>query len=220
MRRALPGMTRPVPRLLFGGTFDPVHRAHLLMAREAMGCLGLDRLTLLPAGDPPHRAAPGASAMHRLQMLALACAGDPRLQIDRRELHREGPSYSVLTLREYRAECPPDTPLVLVLGVDAAGGLAAWHEAEALPGLCHLLVLARPGAELDPRLPERLGWHAAAHPSTLLEHPAGRWTLHRGPLLELSATAVRKALLENGVELSEWLDPAVLDYIRAQRLYR
>src|SRR5690606_37952974 len=92
------------PVLLFGGTFDPVHLAHLAMAREALACMGASRLVLVPAGNPPHRPPPGADARHRTRMLALACAGDPRLQIDNREIHREGPSYSVLTLGEYRAE--------------------------------------------------------------------------------------------------------------------
>ncbi len=213
-------MRLPTPRLLFGGTFDPVHRAHLLMAREAMACLELDRLSFLPAGDPPHRAPPGASAEHRLRMLALACAGDPRLQIDRRELHRQGPSYSVLSLREYRAECPSGTPLVLVLGVDAAAGLASWHQAGQLSALCQLLVLARPGAKLDPALPEQLGWRRATQLSALTCAPAGNWFLHNGPQAELSASAVRKALADADPVLSDWLDPAVLDYIRSQDLYR
>lgn len=213
-------MSRPPPVVLFGGTFDPVHRAHLAMAREALAALGLDRLVLLPAGDPPHRAAPGASAKHRLRMLALASIGDPRLQIDRREVHREGPSYSVLSLREYRTECPPGTPLVLAMGIDAAAGLGSWHEVESLPGLCHLLLLARPQAQLDPDLPGRLGWRRAADPAALAEAAAGSWYLHRGPLLELSASAVRQAVRVQDPRLADWLDPAVLDYIGQQRLYR
>nr|WP_282452995.1 nicotinate-nucleotide adenylyltransferase [Lysobacter sp. CAU 1642] len=205
---------------MFGGTFDPVHPAHLAMAREALALCRADSLILLPAGDPPHREAPGASAEHRLRMLALACAGDPRLRIDPRELRRPGPSYSLLTAREYRDECGEDTPVLLVLGADAAAGLGSWHGARELPGLVHLLVLARPGARFDPLLPERLGWQSAQDVASLLGCAAGRFLQHTGPLMEHSATAVRGALREGGTDEVGLLDPAVLAYIREHGLYR
>lgn len=207
------------PLLLLGGTFDPVHRAHLAMAREALSLLGVDSLRLLPAGDPPHRPPPGAGAQHRLRMLRLACAGDPRLEVDERELHRQGPSYSVLTLREYRQELGAQRPLVMVLGSDAAGGLTLWHEAPALSTLCHLLVLVRPGERLDPSVPERLGWRRAETAAALRDAPAGRWYLHQGPLIDISSTAVRAALREQPERVGQMLPPGVVDYLREHRLY-
>lgn len=208
------------PVLLFGGTFDPVHRAHLAMADEAMDCLGVDRLTLIPAGDPPHRPPPGAAAEHRLAMLQRACAGDARLRIDARELRRSGPSFSLLTLGECRAELGSEVPLVLVLGSDAAAGLGSWHGAGQLSALCHLLVLQRPDAELDERIPQRLGWARVAQAAGLSEQPAGRWYLHRGSAWALSASALRRGLSEGAAAAEQGLDPAVLDYVRSHRLYR
>jgi nicotinate-nucleotide adenylyltransferase len=208
------------PLLLFGGTFDPVHEAHLSMARQAMRCLQTERLVLLPAGDPPHRPAPGACAADRLQMLRLACADDPRLRIDERELRRKGRSYSVLSLRELRAECGPDRPLVMVLGSDAGAGLERWYHAEALAALCHLLIMARPQAVLPSDMLERLGWRRVERPSDLLGAAAGRCCLFRGELSGLSASAVREALRRDDPRLSHWLPAAVLDFIRSKALYR
>ena len=94
----------------YGGTFDPVHQGHLAIARAASSAFGV-AVTLAPAADPPHRAAPGASAAQRAHMLELAVAGDRRLRVDRRELQRPGPSWTVDTLHELRAELGPDTPL-------------------------------------------------------------------------------------------------------------
>lgn len=207
------------PLLLYGGTFDPVHRAHEAMAREALRLVAAERLVWIPAGDPPHRPAPGADAAERLRMLQLAGAEGEGFRLDRRELERAGPSYSVLTLREYRAECGPSRPLVLLLGVDAAAGLGDWHRAEELAGLCHLLVLARPNAHWDPALAGRLGWQAVRQPAAFASAPAGLFLMHEGPLLDLSATAVRRALAEDAPELSVWLHPAVLAHIRERGLY-
>jgi nicotinate-nucleotide adenylyltransferase len=207
------------PCLLFGGTFDPVHLAHIAMARAALSCSGAARLILLPAGDPPHRQLPGVSAADRAKMLALACVGDARLQIDDRELHREGPSYSVLTLREYREERGPDTPLVMVLGADAAAGLGGWQDAAELAGLAHLLVLARPGTELDPQGPGALGWRQVDDFSHCRESAGGLWLQHVGPLMPHSATAVRQALERRDPAAQALIDPAVWAYIQRNGLY-
>lgn len=205
---------------LFGGTFDPVHKAHLAMAREALRCLGLSRLILIPAGDPPHREPPGAAASHRRRMLELAVAGDPRLVIDDREMQRPGPSYFRLTLAEYRTLAGPREPLVMVLGEDAAAGLGRWNGAGELSALAHLLVLARPEHRLDAGLPRRLGWQEASSIEALREAPCGLWHLHRGPLLALSASAVRAALGARDAKVAEWLPAPVLAYIREHGLYR
>ena len=103
-------------RILYGGTFDPVHVGHLAVADAASALFDAD-VFLLPSADPPHRAPPGASAELRTAMLELAIAGHPRLRVDRRELERAGPSYSVDTLREVREE----------IGAVRAAGLGAWR---------------------------------------------------------------------------------------------
>src|SRR5690606_4964519 len=115
---------------LYGGTFDPVHNGHLAIARTAATALGC-RVRLMPAADPPHRPPPGASAHQRASMLDLAVEGDDLLCVDRREMQRDGPSYTVQTLRDLRA-AEPDTPVALLVGADSFLGLPAWREWEAL----------------------------------------------------------------------------------------
>ena len=107
---------------IFGGTFDPIHFGHLRTAFELREVLGIDEMRFVPAGSPPHRDTPLADARLRLALVEAAIADQPGFALDDREVHRAGPSYMVLTLRELRAEFPT-RPLCLVLGMDAFLGL-------------------------------------------------------------------------------------------------
>lgn len=130
---------------LFGGSFDPVHRAHVALAKGALAELRLDRVLWLPAGQPWQKAGPLTPALHREAMLRLATAGEPRFVIDRRELERAGPSYTVDTVRELRAE-HPDAQLFLIIGQDQYAGFHTW---QGWPDILQQVVLAvanRPGA--------------------------------------------------------------------------
>mgnify|MGYP006197022825 CR=1 FL=1 len=148
--------------VFYGGTFDPVHLGHLAIARHARDALGCT-IRMMPAADPPHRAPPGADAAHRARMLALAIDGEPGLQVDLRELDRDGPSYSVDTLRAVRAEYGDAVPVALLIGADSLLGLPTWREWTALFGLAHLVVAERSGSALDLRLPRRLELLVANH---------------------------------------------------------
>ena len=132
------------PIAILGGTFDPVHLGHLRVAWEAAEALDA-QVRLMPAHLPPHRPAPVANAQQRVRMLQAALAGQDRLVLDTRELQREGPSYTVDTLRELRAESAASQPLILLLGSDAFAGLPTWHEWRVLFDLAHIGVLSRPG---------------------------------------------------------------------------
>src|SRR5690606_23896384 len=134
---------------VFGGTFDPVHVGHLRIALELLERTGLREVRFVPAARPPHRAAPETPAAVRLSMLEAAVAGEPRFIVDRRELDRPGPSYTVDTL-ESLAEDFPDATLCLLLGMDAFAGLPGWHRWTALLELAHIVVADRPGS----RVPE------------------------------------------------------------------
>ena len=123
------------PLAIFGGTFDPIHLGHLCVAWEAAELLDAEVL-MMPAGLPPHRPPPIASAAQRLAMLQVALRGQSRLIPDGRELAREGASYTVDTLAGLRAE-QGDRPLVLLLGADAFAGLPGWHEWQRLFELAH-----------------------------------------------------------------------------------
>jgi nicotinate-nucleotide adenylyltransferase len=148
------------PLAIFGGTFDPIHLGHLCVAWEASELLDADVL-IMPSGVPPHRPPPIASAAQRVAMLQVALRDQSRLVLDARELTRRGPSYTVDTMVELRAE-QGDRPLVLLLGADAFAGLTGWHGWRQLFDLAHIGVLSRPGEQ-------------AVLPDVLKDEAAPRW---------------------------------------------
>jgi nicotinate-nucleotide adenylyltransferase len=187
-------MTRPLA--IFGGTFDPVHLGHLSVAWEASELLDAD-VHLMPASVPPHRPAPIANAAQRVAMLRAALQEQSRLSLDTRELARTGPSYTVDTLLELRAE-QGDRPLVLLIGADAFAGLPSWHRWRELFEVAHIGVLSRPGVEA--MLPDVLEAETVARriadAAVLHTLPAGRVIELAVTPLEISATRVRELLAE------------------------
>ena len=117
---------------VMGGTFDPIHFGHLRMAEELGEALGLAEVRFIPAGQPPHRATPSISAAHRLQMVKLATAGNPRFSVDAREVVLDRASYSVDTLTDLRQELGAKQPICLLMGADAFLGLTGWKNWQAL----------------------------------------------------------------------------------------
>ena len=208
-------------RLVYGGTFDPVHAGHLAVARAARDAFGVE-VDLIPAADPPHRAVPGANARDRADLLALAVAGEPGLRVDERELNRPGPSWTVDTLRGLRAELGPSAPLAWLLGADAFRALPSWHEWTALAGLAHFIVAVRPGHDTD-LLPAALEAACTGRwtdsPEALAAAPAGRlFRLHLPPH-PASATELRRRLAA-GEDPGDWLAPEVAAEIARRGLYR
>ncbi len=181
---------RPVG--LFGGMFDPIHYGHLRTAHELHELLGLERVLFLPAGDPPHRAAPLADAATRLAMLRAAVEGAPHFAVDDRELRRAGPSWTILTLEEIRAERGRQ-PVVLILGMDAYAGIDRWHRARELTEFAHIVVALRPQAALPAAgfAAELLRERRCADPAELAAAPAGRVFVCANTQLDLSSSAVR-----------------------------
>ncbi|MGD9582491.1 MAG: nicotinate-nucleotide adenylyltransferase [Lysobacterales bacterium] len=205
----------------FGGTFDPVHHGHLRAAEEAALALATE-VRLLPTSTPAHRPQPQASADQRLELLQIALAGQNRLLLDGRELRRAGPSYSVDTLIELRAEFGNGTPLALIVGADAFAGLPDWHRWRELFGLAHLVVLNRPGAagpeQWSSALQHEVAARWASSADELRLSVAGRVLAIDITPLAISATAIRAQLAAGGSV--RWLLPeAVLTRIEAQGLY-
>ena len=201
-------MTRPLA--LFGGTFDPIHNAHLRVAWEAAEALDAD-VRLLPASVPPHRDQPRASAQQRAALVRAALAGQQRLVLDTRELQREGPSYTIDTLAEVRDEIGTERPLVLLVGADAFAGLTSWHRWRELFDVAHIGVLTRPGHEggaLPTELRTKIASRRCADAASLRESAAGRVLPIAVTPLEISASQVR-ALLASGRE-PRWLVPDAL----------
>lgn len=209
----------------YGGTFDPVHNGHLAVARAARD--GLDaEVAVLPARDPPHKADTRADAVQRAEMLELAIADEPGLVVDRRELRRAGPSYSVDTLGELRAELGVDAPIAWLIGADSLRQLHTWHRWRELFERAHVVAVERPGSRIDmaslravsPEVAEQV--EQRERPSRVLAE-----TTHGGfavlPLPDLrpeSSTELRRRIAA-GEPWADWVPPAVAAYIVAHGLY-
>ncbi len=206
---------------VFGGTFNPIHYGHLRSALELVEHLDLAQCRLVPSAQPPHRDAPACSAHHRAAMVELAVRGEPRLLCDRRELERDGPSYTVDTLQDMRSEMGASHSLVLVVGCDALLGLPTWHRWRALLDFAHIVVLARPGWDLPEggEIGTWLGEHRLSDAAALRDRPAGGVHVESLRPLAISATEIR-SLLESGKSARYLLPEQVLDYIESNRLYR
>jgi len=219
-----PSPVKPPPIGLLGGTFDPIHLGHLRLAEEMVTALGLTTLRIMPSGTPPHRRAPAATAGHRREMVARAIADNPHFVMEASELERSGPGYMVDTLSVLRLEQVPDTPIILILGVDAFAGLSAWHDWTRLFELCHFAVAQRPGyadwqAQLAPALREALSARLAKQADDLHACPAGRILLVESTPLDISASRIRTDL-RAGRSVRYLLPDRVLEYIDTHRLYR
>ncbi|MFH1869493.1 MAG: nicotinate-nucleotide adenylyltransferase [Pseudomonadota bacterium] len=223
---------------LFGGTFDPLHVAHLRLALEAREALGLAEVCLIPAGKPALREAPQCAAADRLAMVERALADLPGFSVDATEVRQATsatPSYTVDTLERQRRLHGAQRPLVLLLGADAFARFEAWHRWRELFGLAHVAVATRPGHDLKvgagglcmPGTPLRgqataLDAEFAARrgvAADLAGAPAGRIVPFAITALEISASAIRRRLA-SGLSVRYLVPEAVLDYIDSHQLYR
>ncbi len=182
---------------VFGGSFDPVHHGHLLVARALRESLGLDEVRLVPAGEQPFKAGRhGAAGRHRAAMVELAVAGEEGLVADRREVERPGPSYTVDTLTAIAAD-RPDARLVLLLGADAAEEFAQWRAPDRIRALAEVVVFDRAGTPAD----------------------AAGFTAVAAPRIDLSATEIR-ARVRAGRSIRYMVPDGVAAHIAAHGLYQ
>ena len=188
---------------MFGGAFDPPHRAHVALAEGAVRQLGLDALHVVPTGNAWHKPRGLTAAEHRLAMARLAFAAVPAAVVDDRELHRSGPTYSIDTLHELQAE-HPGAQLVLLMGEDQAAGFASWR---AWPEIARLAILGVAARGED-----------SAGIAALRALPGVRVEALRLPRMPESATAIR-ARLTAGQDITPLVDPAVASYIARHHLY-
>jgi nicotinate-nucleotide adenylyltransferase len=205
-----------------GGTFDPVHLAHLRLAEEAADGLGLERIRWIPSGSPGHRAAPGTPPHHRLEMVKLAVRDNPRFAVDDAEALGDAARFTIDTLQRLRAELGPTLPLVLIIGADQLHKLDTWRDWRGLFARAHVAVGARPGYALEPEsLPAAVAaeWRArAGDAAALRSSPAGRIAPFPMTALAISASDIRRRLAAG--ESARYLLPLeVLAYIRKHGLY-
>ncbi len=204
---------------LFGGTFDPVHVAHLRTAEEVREALALDRVDLVLSATPPHKpAGTQASVAHRRRMLELATAGNAHLAPNFCELEREGPSYSIDTVRAVQAR-DPDAVLTFILGADAFAEIGTWKDYATILTLCDFCVISRPGAR-ERELPIAVE-NAFCYDSSrgVYAHRSGR-ALRFLPVtaLMISASDIRRRCA-SGLSIRHLVSDAVADYIAIHGLY-
>lgn len=183
---------------LFGGSFDPIHHGHLIVAQAVADALGLEEVRFVPAREQPFKVGQHlAPADLRARMVEVAIAGDARFRLERAELERSGPSYTVDTLRQLQAR-EPGRKFALLVGADAARDLPQWREAGSLPELAELVVFARAGTAA-PELP---------------------WPVRRVmvPAIEISATEIRRRVRE-GRSIRYLVPDPVVEVIRSGGLY-
>jgi len=209
---------------VFGGTFNPVHIGHLRAAEEVAEKFELDRVLFVPSANPPHKTVRGlAPAAHRLAMVRLAIAGNPRFRASDLELRRKGRSYSVDTLRTLRERIGQRADLYFILGVDAFRDIHTWHQYEQLFWLAHFVVISRPPQEAQPRkslLPVAVRARFCYRRSERGLVNDGGYRIHFQDVtaLDISSSDIR-ARAARGASLRYLVPPSVCQYIARHRLY-
>ncbi|MCB5188482.1 nicotinate-nucleotide adenylyltransferase [Methylobacillus caricis] len=216
-----PTIAKPVPLIgVMGGTFDPIHFGHLRMAQELADALKLAEVRFIPAANPPHRDQPMTSAAQRAEMVALAIADNPLFKLDRRELDREGYSYTIDTLQSLHEELQGKARLCLLMGLDAFAGITSWHRWQDLLQFAHIVVASRPNAAFladCSTLHQFLQDHILTNAQQLHEQSRyGIW-MQEITALDISATKIRYQL-EQGLMPRYLLPNEVLSYIQQHKL--
>lgn len=205
---------------VLGGTFDPVHFGHLRSAIAVRDALSVQEVRMIPSLSAPHREPPESSADHRAAMLRAALEGEQGIVVDERELYRDGPSYTVDTLRSLRSEVGADTAIYFVMGADAFQTLDQWHRWQEIIELAHIVVLKRPG--FPQAIPDEIqSWmseKAIVSGATLANSPNGHVVFLELEQVPVSSTLVRRAI-HQGDSTDEMLPTSVIQYIRCNSLY-
>ncbi len=185
-----------------GGTFDPIHHGHLVAASEVASVFGLDEVVFVPTGQPWQKTAHDVSpAEHRYLMTVIATASNPRFTVSRVDIDRQGPTYTIDTLRDLNAQ-NPDSDLYFITGADALAQILSWKDSDELFALAHFVGVTRPGHILD---------NAGL--------PADRVSLMEVPAMAISSTACR-ARVRRGEPVWYLVPDGVVQYIAKYRLYR
>ena len=195
---------------LLGGTFNPIHLGHLLIAQDALEQLALDRVKFIPSATPPHKTVEAlASGRDRAHMIKLATRGNKRFEVDDLEIRRGGISYSVDTLTELRRR-HPKADFFFIIGADSLRELHLWRQAQRVVGLCTFVTVPRPGFEAKPVVDRRLD---AVSRKRLRQH------VLKGHACDIASREIR-ARVASGRSIRYLVPDAVTEYIRRRRLYQ
>ena len=204
---------------IFGGTFDPIHYGHLRTAFEMLQALKFGEICFIPSGDPPHRGETFADAELRLEMVRVATVNQPGLLVDDRELRRDGPSYTIDTLESFREE-QGDTPIGLIVGMDAFLGLTSWYRWDEILDMAHIVVAHRPGWKAPDigALGELITEHGTHRIGDLHANRNGYVHIHAVTQLEIASTEIRE-LVAAGRDPRFLMPDAVRDVILNSSCY-
>lgn len=198
--------------LLFGGSFDPIHHGHLIVARAVAETLGVQRVILIPAARPPHKSRQALSApSDRLEMCRLAVEGDSCFEVSDWELNQSGPNYTLHTVQHFREQLGEEVGLFWLIGMDGLRELGTWHRVGELAEACTFVTALRPGFE-RPDLSYLGEWLTPPQIETIAEH------ILETPLIGITATDIR-ARVRAGRGIRYLAPRAVVEYIRGGKLY-
>lgn len=192
---------------LMGGTFNPIHIAHLMIADRALEAFDLDQVIFMPAKEPPHKSP--IDAEDRYQMVALAIRDNPNFSLSDLELRREGPTYSLVTIDQLQAQYGDEVEIYFITGTDAIQSLPTWHRPLELLEKCHFIGTVRPeGSDQLEAALEQLG-------------PLAKEKIHflMVPQLAISSSYVRQCL-EKGKSVKYIVPDGVIQYIEEHNLYK
>ncbi len=198
---------------LYGGSFNPIHHGHLIVARAVAEHLGLARVVLIPAAKPPHKEGqPLADARDRLEMCRLAVAGEPLLEVSDLEFHRDGPSYTFDTVSEFRRRLGAEETLCWIIGADTLPELHLWYRIRELVDRCRIVTAVRPGydaPDLSPLLEKLSVIQVARLQQDIIATPG----------IDISATDIRDRVRQ-GRSIRYLVPEAVCGFIERRQLYR
>ena len=204
---------------IYGGTFDPIHNAHIYPVQQAAKQVGINSITLMPCHIPAHKSTPHTKPSDRLAMAKLVSEHEPIFQADDRELRRHKATYTIDTMEELRAE-HSNNPICFFIGMDSLTSFHKWHRWQEILDYCHLVVCCRPGyhpaqqQELANYLQERL----VEEPAVLHQTQNGHVFYAQTDELPISSTQIRE-YLQSGKSVDELLPPYILSYIHQHHLY-
>ena len=210
---------------IFGGTFDPIHYGHLRVAEEIVETVGLQKMYFVPAGMPRLRYSPVASSQHRVEIVRLAIQKNPDFVLDEREIYRDGVSYSIDTVREFKQEFGEEVRLCFILGADAFIKLPEWNNWKELFNLCHFIVSTRPGYSLtlikellSKELREECSQRWVSNTESLRKDTSGLIFISSTTMLDISATSIR-AHIAVGRSVRHLVPSVTVNYISENKLY-
>ena len=210
---------------LIGGTFNPIHYAHLRCAEEIFTLFNLDKVIFIPSGNPPHKSSSGViDAKFRLEMTKLATKSNLRFSVSDVEIRREGKSYTVDTIEHFLNGPESIEKLFFVMGTDSFVEISTWKDYDRLFSLCNMIIISRPGFDLEnckSQMSENLlSKFSIDVENNVWHHGSGNSVyFHKGTLMDISGSIIRK-LIKRGESIRYLLPSEVEEFIEKNRLYR